>query len=71
MSSKEGEVIGPDVALQYGEITEDDLGLVADDIQQLVVAPTDWTISVLVDLLRKRKIDLQPNLGRGEDVSVH
>ena len=64
MSSKEGEVIGPDVALQYGEITEDDLGLVADDIQQLVVAPTDWTISVLVDLLRKRKIDLQPNYQR-------
>lgn len=64
MSGNEGEDIGPDVALQYGEITEDDLGLVADDIQQLVVAPTDWTISVLVDLLRKRKIDLQPNYQR-------
>lgn len=64
MSGSDGEDIGPDVALQYGEITEDDLGLVADDIQQLVVAPTDWTISVLVDLLRKRKIDLQPNYQR-------
>ena len=50
--------------LEYGEITEEDLGLVAADIQQLVVAPTDWTISVLVDLLRKRKIDLQPNYQR-------
>lgn len=64
MSGNEGEDIGPDVGLQYGEITEDDLGLVAGDIQQLVVAPTDWTISVLVDLLRKRKIDLQPNYQR-------
>lgn len=64
MSGNEGEDIGPEVVLQYGEITEDDLGLVADDIQQLVVAPTDWTISVLVDLLRKRKIDLQPNYQR-------
>jgi hypothetical protein len=57
MSDNEDEDFGPAVTLQHGEITEDDLGLVADDIQQLVVAPTDWTISVLVDLLRKRKID--------------
>lgn len=64
MSGNEGEDTGLNVALEYGEITEDDLGLVADDIQQLVVAPTDWTISVLVDLLRKRKIDLQPNYQR-------
>lgn len=64
MSENEDEEIGLDVALQHGEITEDDLGLVAEDIQQLVVAPTDWTISVLVDLLRKRKIDLQPNYQR-------
>lgn len=64
MSGNEGEDIGPDVTLQYGEITEDDLGLVSDDIQQLIVAPTDWTISVLVDLLRKRKINLQPNYQR-------
>jgi hypothetical protein len=64
MSGNEGEEVNLDIALSYGEITEDDLGLVADDIQQLVVAPTDWTISVLVDLLRKRKIDLQPNYQR-------
>lgn len=64
MSDNESEDIDPDVALQYGEITEDDLGLVAEDIQQLVVSPTDWTISVLVDLIRKRKIDLQPNYQR-------
>lgn len=64
MSGNEDEDIGPEVALQYGEITEDDLGLDAADIQQLLVAPTDWTISVLVDLLRKRKIDLQPNYQR-------
>lgn len=57
----EGE---PDVALAFGEITEDDLGLKASDIQQLVVAPTDWTVSVLVDLLKRGKIDLQPNYQR-------
>lgn len=64
MSGNEGEDTDFSVALEHGEITEEDLGLVAGDIQQLVVAPTDWTISVLVDLLRKRKIDLQPNYQR-------
>lgn len=64
MSDKEEEDFGPEVMLQYGEITEDDLRLDAFDIQQLVVSPTDWTISVFVDLLRKRKIDLQPNYQR-------
>lgn len=58
-----GEVVA-DVVFTFGEITEDDLGLKASDIQQLVVAPTDWTISVLVDLLKRGKIDLQPNYQR-------
>ena len=64
MSGNEGEDNGLDVVLRYGEVTEEDLGLVADDIQQLVVAPTDWTIGVLIDLLRTRKIDMQPNYQR-------
>ena len=47
-----------------GEITEDDLSIKAKDFQEMIVAPTDWTIGVLVDLLKRKKIDLQPNYQR-------
>jgi len=64
MPVNNSEDIDFDLILQSDDITEDDLQLNADTIQRLVVAPTDWTISVLMDLLRKRKIDLQPNYQR-------
>jgi hypothetical protein len=53
-----------EVSLSFGEVTEGDLQIKAADIQQMVVAPTDWTISVLVELLKRNKIDLQPNYQR-------
>lgn len=48
----------------YGEIGEEELAIKPGDFQDMVVAPTDWTISVLVDLLRRGIIDLQPNYQR-------
>ncbi|WP_271896391.1 DUF262 domain-containing protein [Candidatus Phyllobacterium onerii] len=53
-----------DVLDSVGEITEDDLNIKSNDFREMVVAPTDWTISVLVDLLKRKKIDLQPNYQR-------
>ena len=53
-----------DVTITNGEITEDDLELDVEEIKQLVVAPTDWTISVLVSLLKRGKINLEPNYQR-------
>lgn len=53
-----------EVSLSFGEVTEGDLQIKAADIQQMIVAPTDWTIGVLVDLLKRNKIDLQPNYQR-------
>lgn len=52
------------VSLRSGEVTEDDLTIKASDIRKMVVQPSDWTIGVLVDLLRRGKIDLQPNYQR-------
>lgn len=51
--------LGPD-----GEIDENDLTILNADFQSMVVAPTDWTIGVFVDLLRRSKIDLSPNYQR-------
>ncbi len=48
----------------YGEIGEEELTIKPGDFQDMVVAPTDWTISVLIDLLRRGIIDLQPNYQR-------
>ena len=53
-----------EVELSAGEMDEDDLTISSASIQSMVVAPTDWTIGVLVDLLRKKKIDLEPNYQR-------
>ncbi|MEZ2132662.1 MULTISPECIES: DUF262 domain-containing protein [unclassified Sinorhizobium] len=53
-----------DIFDAVGEIDENDLSIGSRDFQELVVAPTDWTISVLVDLLKRKKIDLQPNYQR-------
>jgi hypothetical protein len=47
-----------------GEIDEDDLAISSHDIQTMVVSPTDWTIGVFADLLRRGKIDLAPNYQR-------
>ncbi|TCA66002.1 DUF262 domain-containing protein [Rhizobium leguminosarum] len=52
-------VLGP-----VGEIDEDDLTILNADFQAMVVAPTDWTIGVFADLLRRNKIDLSPNYQR-------
>ena len=52
------------VELSEGEMEESDLSISSAAIQSMVVAPTDWTISVLVDLLKKKKIDLEPNYQR-------
>lgn len=46
------------------DIEESDLSIKPRDFTEMVVAPTDWTISVLADLLKRRKIDLQPNYQR-------
>lgn len=53
-----------DLFSNIGEIGEDDLNIKPKDFQEMVVAPTDWTIGVLVDLLKRKKIDLQPNYQR-------
>jgi hypothetical protein len=52
------------VELSEGGMDEDDLTISSAAIQSMVVAPTDWTIGVLVDLLRRKKIDLEPNYQR-------
>jgi hypothetical protein len=52
------------VELSVGGMDEDDLTISSAAIQSMVVAPTDWTIGVLVDLLRRKKIDLEPNYQR-------
>lgn len=50
---------------QTGEVTEADLaGLTAAQIGEMVLMPTDWTVGVLVDLLQRGKIDLQPKFQR-------
>ncbi|ESZ49986.1 hypothetical protein X730_09455 [Mesorhizobium sp. L103C565B0] len=46
------------------DIDESDLSIRPRDFTEMVVAPTDWTISVLADLLKRKKIDLQPNYQR-------
>ncbi|RWM82635.1 MAG: DUF262 domain-containing protein [Mesorhizobium sp.] len=53
-----------DLFSNIGEVSEDDLNIKPKDFQEMVVAPTDWTIGVLVDLLKRKKIDLQPNYQR-------
>ncbi|MER9251464.1 DUF262 domain-containing protein [Mesorhizobium sp. M0598] len=53
-----------DLFSSVGEVSEDDLNIKPKDFQEMVVAPTDWTIGVLVDLLKRKKIDLQPNYQR-------
>ena len=53
-----------DLFSSIGEVSEDDLNIRPKDFQEMVVAPTDWTIGVLVDLLKRKKIDLQPNYQR-------
>lgn len=52
------------VSLSTGGVTEGDLTIKADDIRKMVVQPSDWTIGVLIDLLKRGKIDLQPNYQR-------
>ncbi|MDD2859808.1 MAG: DUF262 domain-containing protein [Acidiphilium sp.] len=47
-----------------GDIDESELLIKSRDFTEMVVAPTDWTISVLADLLKRKKIDLQPNYQR-------
>ena len=48
-----------------GEVGEDDLAAITTkNIQGMLVSPTDWTIGVLVDLLKRKKIDLQPKYQR-------
>jgi Protein of unknown function DUF262 len=53
-----------EIELSVGGMDEDDLSISSESIQSMVVAPTDWTIGVLVDLLKKKKIDLEPNYQR-------
>lgn len=48
----------------YGEVSESELTIGDRDFQEMVVAPTDWTISVLTDLLDRQIIDLAPNYQR-------
>ncbi|NUB28829.1 DUF262 domain-containing protein [Azospirillum brasilense] len=57
--SEEYMELGP-----VGEIDEKDLTILNADFQSMVVAPTDWTIGVFADLLRRNKIDLSPNYQR-------
>lgn len=64
MADNEGNEPSENVTLVSGGVTESDLTILAADIQKMVVAPSDWTIAVLVDLLKKNKIDLQPNYQR-------
>jgi len=64
MGNEEVNDNNSEINLSFGEVTEGDLQIKATDIQQMVVAPTDWTIGVLVDLLKRNKIDLQPNYQR-------
>ncbi|QPC94729.1 DUF262 domain-containing protein [Mesorhizobium sp. INR15] len=53
-----------DLFSSVGEVSEDDLNIKPKDFQEMVVEPTDWTIGVLIDLLKRKKIDLQPNYQR-------
>ncbi|MBI4968641.1 MAG: DUF262 domain-containing protein [Rhodospirillales bacterium] len=54
-----------EVRLSKGQIDEGDLvNISAANIQHMLVSPTDWTIGVLVDLLKRKKIDLQPHYQR-------
>lgn len=48
----------------FGEVSESELAIGDRDFQEMVVAPTDWTISVLTDLLDRQIIDLAPNYQR-------
>ncbi|MBC7151962.1 MAG: DUF262 domain-containing protein [Rhizobium sp.] len=48
----------------YGEVSESELAIGDRDFQEMVIAPTDWTISVLTDLLDRQIIDLAPNYQR-------
>lgn len=53
------------VYLEKGEIDEDDLlEITTNNIQSMLVSPTDWTLGVFVDLLKRKKIDLQPHYQR-------
>lgn len=63
--SEEQELEEAATELVGGEITESDLdSITSENIRGLVVMPTDWTIAVLVDLLQKKKIELQPDFQR-------
>lgn len=53
-----------DILDAYGEVSESELAISSRDFQEMVVAPTDWTISVLTDLLNRQIIDLAPNYQR-------
>ncbi|MHA6287353.1 GmrSD restriction endonuclease domain-containing protein [Maricaulis sp. CAU 1757] len=51
--------------LPASDINEDDLvGVTRESISKTVLYPTDWTVGVLLDLLKRKKIDLSPHFQR-------
>lgn len=65
MNETDYQRIDTEVELEAGAVSEEDLtNITPASFRQLMVVPTDFTLSVLVDLLARGKIDLFPNYQR-------